>query len=767
MLQTKSKKRKLILLLCTGFYIAGLVAFFYFHRSYQEKVILQLTDERLKSAALSIAHILPADFQDRAEDKSSVSYKEEIKWRRILASHSAQLGISELYTVIEKDDRFYFSASTVSEKEASQSKRWYFMAYDTIPVRFKIAYYNSKEPVFATFSDQWGQFRSCAIPMISPGGRKYLACADSHKEELETRIAQAHNSSFYISLFFSLLGMPVFLMGYYYLIKLDRLNEELVDHRDQLEILAAKRTLELERARDELIHNREQLLLALQTGKISVFKWNLRAEVIEFTQTMLQNLEKFRNTRFSTRFFRRSIHPEDRDMVMRKLAKYISGLTDQFNVDFRIKIEGDNWRWFHIIGKIIERSATGIGQFMVGIVEDITELRNRETSMQQSQKLEAVGQLAGGIAHDFNNMLQAIMGYAEMVQLSLPEDDENYTCIEMLIEAAGKSQTLVRQLLTFSRMSQEVKETLDVNRALEDYSQLVKRLLGPQIELVTELAENVPYVRADSGQFEQVIINLCVNARDAMGGKGKITIKTEEARLSESFCFENPWARSGHYVKISVIDNGPGIAAEDIKKIFEPFYTTKEVGKGTGLGLAIVYGVVQKHDGLLHLESKPGNGASFQIYLPASDIMSELKARTSVEVDSTLEGSETILLAEDSELVRNFAGRMLRKAGYNVIFAIDGQQAVEKFMENKDKIDILVFDIIMPKMTGKAAYEVIKNENDEVPVVFCSGYHEEILDTSFYSDFNGCFIPKPYKTVDLLRSIRRLLDEQKLRGKNA
>ncbi|GAB4282851.1 MAG: hypothetical protein Kow0029_28630 [Candidatus Rifleibacteriota bacterium] len=759
----KTRRRIANLFICAGLYILGLAGFFYYHKNYQERIIIQLIDERLKAAALSISHILPDDYQDRAVNASGLTYSEELHWRDVLASHSSALGISLLYSVIEDKGRFFFSASNTSAEEARRQKRWYLLPYDTIPSDFVRAY-NMNRPVFATFADQNGKFRSCAIPMLSPGGRRYLACADSKRNELETRIAEAHNSSFLITVCFCILGMPMFIMVYHYLLKLHKINDELIEHRNQLEVMVARRTLELERARDDLIKNREQLMLALQTGKISVFKWNLRAEVIEFTQTMLQDLEKYKNTRFSTRFFRRSIHPEDRDEVMRKLAKYISGLSDQLNVDFRIKIDGGNWRWFHLIGKMVERSSTGIGQFMVGIVEDITELRSRENALQQSQKLEAVGQLAGGIAHDFNNMLQAIIGYAEIVKMSLPEDDENHDCMEMLIEAAGKSQSLVRQLLTFSRMSQEIQETLDVNRAIEEYVEMLKRLLGPQIELVTDLAEGLPYVKANSGQLEQVIINLCVNARDAMNGKGRIIIRSEEVKLNESFSFENPWARAGHFVKFSVIDNGPGIPKEYLKRVFEPFFTTKEVGRGTGLGLAIVYGIVQKHDGLVNIESTPGKGAEFQVYLPVSDVMKELKARTSVEVDERLEGEETILLAEDSELVRNFAGRMLRKAGYKVIFAVDGQEAVDKFKANQGQIDILVFDIIMPRMTGKVAYEKIKAIAPDIPVVFCSGYHEEILDTSFYADFNGCFLPKPYKTADLLKSIRKILDEQDVRS---
>lgn len=560
---------------------------------------------------------------------------------------------------------------------------------------------------------------------------------------------------------FALLMMvPIFLAAVYFCVKLQHLYEQGANNLSEAESLVSKKSVELENARNDLVKFREQLLLALQTGKISIFKWNLQTGRIEFTQTEFANPEHFDQRQLTIKLFKRALHPEDREDVMSKLAKFVNGSADQFDVDCRIKFESKSYRWFHLIGRIVERSKTGVGLLLVGILEDITELKARESALQQSQKLEAVGQLAGGIAHDFNNMLQAITGYAELVKLSLSNEDENQWIIDQLIEAAVRSQKLVRQLLTFSRMSQETRENLDINKTLTELATMLKRLLGGRIELKTELAEGLPYVVANAGQLEQIIMNLCLNARDAISGDGRIFIKTDEVKLDESFCVNNPWARAGHYARITVADTGKGISAENLAKVFEPFFTTKGVGKGTGLGLAIVYGLIQKHDGFVHLTSKAGRGTCFEIYFPVSQVMDELKTRTTEVITQNLEGTETILLAEDSELVRNFAGRTLRRAGYNVIFACDGQDAVEKFSENLDLIDILVFDIVMPRMTGKGAYEEIQKIRHNVPVVFCSGYHEEILDTGFYTNFNGTFLPKPYKTNDLLQRIRSLLDKR-------
>lgn len=756
----KFRRRIQIMLACSAFYLAGLGVFAYYFLAYFKGQKIEKVHEQMQMAAEIIPTVLGENYHDRAVNSESISSHEVSLLNRRLGMVADTLQIDYLYSVVARDGNYYLTSASVSKDSPKIAERRYFYHYQDIPQQLKQGL-QQRKPVITISKDQTGEFHTVALPMQSSDGVWYLACADISERVIAEKIDGVNRNAVYQLIAFSLLILPLTLLVIYYYLRLARMNHELVKNRNELELTVTRRTIELEKTRDDLLKNREQLLLALQTGKISIFKWNLRSHEIEFTQNIFSGIDKLNGRRLSIRLFKRLLHRDDRDEIMGKLARYVSGSADEFNVDCRIKVDRENYLWFHLIGRIVERSATGIGLFMVGIIEDITDLKARESAMQQSQKLEAVGQLAGGIAHDFNNMLQAIIGYAEMIKLSLTEEDENFSIIELLIQAALKSQSLVRQLLTFSRMSQETRESLDLNKSLAELVKMLKRLMGDRIELMTEFAEKLPYVVANSGQLEQVIMNLCVNARDAIAGDGRIVIKTEDMKIDESFCSENPWARSGHFVKISVGDNGPGIPAENRKKIFEPFFTTKGVGKGTGLGLAIVYGVIQKHEGFLNLVSEVGQGAEFQIFLPVSEVMDELKTRNAVRITENLEGSETILLAEDAELVRNFAGRMLRKAGYKVIFACDGQEAVEQFKLNADSIDIMVFDIVMPHMTGKVAYEHIKNIRSDVPVVFCSGYHEEILDTGFYSNFNGTFLPKPYKTNDLLKKIRSLLDGRK------
>lgn len=754
-----SSKRVSIFIACACMFLAGLGGFLYYYAAVAKEDLINSYDRKLEAAATVLPLLLGEKYHDFAVDETSLSESEEIKINKKLGFAAKLMEVSFLYSLIEQSGNYYLTSASVAEDYKPGGERRFFYLYQDMPQPLINSLKNGTK-AFTTSKDQTGGFRTVAVPFKSPSGRSYLACADISLAEISKNIEGINQKIIGFGIILSILVLIIFYSIFHYLARLASLNDKQEEDLKNIELTMSSRTIELEKVRDDLLKNREQLFLALQTGKISIFKWDLKKEEIDFTQNFIPGLEMLKNRHLSIRFFRRMLHQDDRDEVMTRLARYVSGSSDEFNVDCRLKMSRENFLWFHIIGKIIERSSTGIGLFMIGIVEDITEIKQREASLQQSQKLEAVGQLAGGIAHDFNNMLQAIIGYAEMIKLSLSEEDENNSVVELLIQAAMKSQALVRQLLTFSRMSHETRENLDLNKTLFELVKMLKRLIGDRIELVTNFSEKLPYVVGNAGQLEQVIMNLCVNSRDAIAGDGRITISTRELFIEESFCFENPWARVGRFIMISISDNGPGIPEENKKKIFEPFFTTKGVGKGTGLGLAIVYGVIHKHEGFLNLVSEMGKGTEFQIFLPVSEITEELKSRTNVEVSRSLEGTETVLLAEDAELVRNFAGRMLRKAGYKVIFACDGQEAVELYEKHASEIDILVFDIIMPRMTGKAAFEQIRKINRDVPVVFCSGYHEEILDTGFFSDFNGTFLPKPYKTNDLLNRIRSLLDKK-------
>ena len=401
----------------------------------------------------------------------------------------------------------------------------------------------------------------------------------------------------------------------------------------------------------------------------------------------------------------------------------------------------------------------GEGQLVnfVAVKRDITAETELEAQLRQAQKMEAVGQLAGGVAHDFNNLLQAIQGFNELALSRIGQDDPLAEDLHQIERASQRASTLVRQLLTFSRRQIMAPEKLDLNEVIGDLMKMLRRVIGEHIHLDVHPGYDLEPVYADPGQIEQVLVNLAVNARDAMPEGGTIHIETSLADLSARFCRLNPWARPGRYVCMKVADTGGGIPEDVVEHIFEPFFTTKEVGKGTGLGLATVYGIVRQHEGLIDLQTSSGKGASFYVYLP---LMSEPsgdspQART---LDKSRGGHETILLAEDDELVRGLGQSVLSSAGYEVRLARDGQEAWDLFRQDPAAIDLALLDAVMPKRSGKALSDAIRGVRPDLPILFCSGYSFSTLGPELRPEDGLEVISKPYVPQELLRRVRHLLD---------
>ena len=397
---------------------------------------------------------------------------------------------------------------------------------------------------------------------------------------------------------------------------------------------------------------------------------------------------------------------------------------------------------------------------IVGLVwsaRDITDELRLEGQLRQAQKLEAIGHLAGGVAHDFNNLLQGILGYGDMAMQELPSDSPAYESIEEVMKAADRATTLIRQLLTFSRREKLEARHVDLNRIISDLMKMIQRVIGEHIELRIAPGHKLGVVFADPGQLEQILMNLCVNARDAMPQGGQIQIETSVARLDRRFCQRHPWARPGEYVLLSVTDNGEGMSPEVRERIFEPFFTTKEAGKGTGLGLATVYGIVTQSGGLIQVESESGKGTCFRIYMPRTGEETSVAAELE-RLESTAQGTETILLAEDEELVRSLAVNVLERAGYRVLTASDGEEAIRIYEEHGDEVDLLLLDVVMPRKGGRTVYETIRAQNPNVPTLFCSGHSYDILEKGSLPDGEVRLLQKPYNSRVLLQMIRELLD---------
>jgi len=402
------------------------------------------------------------------------------------------------------------------------------------------------------------------------------------------------------------------------------------------------------------------------------------------------------------------------------------------------------------------RDAAGEIINYVAVKRDITEDIKQEEQLLQSHKMEAVGELAGGIAHDFNNLLQVISGFTEMALSQIPDTHPAHGSIREVETAGNRAKILTSQLLAFSHQQIINPVNLDLNDIITGLLKMLHRVIGEHIKCVFTPETETSPVNGDRGQLEQVMLNLCINSRDAMPDGGEITIRTQRTLLDDDFVKANPWASPGSFVLLSVTDTGTGIDEKTMDRMFDPFFTTKEIGRGTGLGLSTAYGIVMQHDGHIRVESREGIGTTFRIYLP----LAEFTETSSVEsVDEPVRGGiETILLAEDDMAVRNLTVHMLENAGYTVLRAENGVEALKLFKINPEEISLALLDVVMPELGGRQVYDRMKIIQPDIRVLFTSGYSYDAFHTGFILDEGLQLIQKPYTPADLLRQIRRVLD---------
>jgi PAS domain S-box-containing protein len=392
-----------------------------------------------------------------------------------------------------------------------------------------------------------------------------------------------------------------------------------------------------------------------------------------------------------------------------------------------------------------------------GINIDITERQQLEVQLRHAQKMEAVGTLAGGIAHDFNNILNVIMGYGVMVKDRLDPGSPAMEDMNEVLTAADRAADLTTRLLVFSRKNLVEVKSININTLIFDLKKLLARIIRENIEFNLDLTDRPLIILADAGEMEQVLINLAANARDAMQKGGRLTISTGVEKIDEKFVQTFGYGKPGKYALITVADTGPGIDAEIQKKIFEPFFTTKGVGEGTGLGLAISYGIIKQHNGYIKVHSEPGQGTAFKLFLPLSEETAAEDKKTDPAV-SVMGGNETVLIAEDEEALRKLIKTVLESFGYSVITAKDGDDAITKFMDNRERIRLVMLDMIMPKKSGKEVSEVIINVDPHMKVLFASGYAMDSITNKEFSESGFDFIHKPFRPKDLLIKLREILD---------
>ena len=387
---------------------------------------------------------------------------------------------------------------------------------------------------------------------------------------------------------------------------------------------------------------------------------------------------------------------------------------------------------------------------------DLTDFKRLEAQLYQSQKIEAIGQLAGGVAHDFNNILTAIIGYASLLKMGMTGDDPMRAYADSVLTSAERAAHLTQGLLAFSRKQVIAPKPMKLNAVIKNVERLLVRLIGEHIELKTAYATEDISVFADSGQIEQVLMNLATNARDSMRDGGTFSIKTEQTIRDDAPSGNAGLEKQGKYALITVSDSGGGMDEKTMEHIFEPFFTTKEVGKGTGLGLSIVYGIIKQHNGHIEVHSKQGKGTTFKIYLPL--IKFEVTETKVKKVRQPTGGSEKILLAEDDAQSRALIKEVLERFGYTIVEAADGDDALERFMEQKEGISLVILDVIMPKKDGRTVYNKIKEIDPAMKALFISGYTADIIHRKGIYEDNINFLSKPVLPYDLAIKIREILD---------
>jgi len=415
-------------------------------------------------------------------------------------------------------------------------------------------------------------------------------------------------------------------------------------------------------------------------------------------------------------------------------------------------------------GKLIDVSLSisryddheGMPAGMLYVYRDITERKQLEAQLVQAQKMEAVGALAGGIAHDFNNNLQGIFACTEILLMGKEKDHPDYEKLKTIERSAERASNLTRRLLVFGRKMENKFEPVDLNYEVSQVSIILGRTIPKMININIDLDQKIRMINADPGQLEQIMMNLGVNARDAMPDGGTLSFKTEEIRLDEKYCAVNPCYKTGDYVLLSVSDNGCGMKEDVLEHIFEPFFTTKKKGKGTGLGLSMVYGIVREHGGNVTCTSAPGKGTTFKIFFPITERINNEKPENKPE-RSIRTGSETILLVDDEETNRELGKEILEEFGYKTITAIDGESALECYINNKDAIDLIILDLIMPGMGGAICLKKILKFDPNAKIIIASGFTSEKSKSDILKYAAKEFITKPYNMKMMLDAIQKAL----------
>jgi PAS domain S-box-containing protein len=506
-------------------------------------------------------------------------------------------------------------------------------------------------------------------------------------------------------------------------------------------------------ADEALRESEDRLAVAMSATQSGIFDFDIQNVKVTWSDAAKYHFGLSSDANVSYQTLLRAAHPEDRARVEELFETAMRPeFGGRYAAQYRaIGVEDGVERWLSVSGRVVFGSDGWPVRF-IGVTQDITALKRLEDQMRQAQKLEGIGQLAGGVAHDFNNLITVIAGYAQMALDELPSDHPIRDCIEEIQQAGLRATGLTRQLLTFSRRQASESRPVVMNELVCDFERMLNRLVGEDIELILSLDPEAGLFRADPGQIEQVIMNLVINARDAMPNGGRIFLETATFFADEEYVQLRTGLTVGPHVTLSVSDTGSGMSDEVKAHIFEPFFTTKEAGKGTGLGLSTVYGIVTQSGGTISVYSEPGHGSTFKMLFPA--IQPEPQTITQPSIPAPKLGYETILLTEDEAGVRRYVKRILERAGYQLLEAGNGCEALDVARQHRGPIHLLITDIVMPEMGGVDLVSQFSSIRPEVPVLCMSGYSDRLWRRGEMSGY----IQKPFTPKALLVEVRSMLD---------
>ncbi len=524
-------------------------------------------------------------------------------------------------------------------------------------------------------------------------------------------------------------------------------------------LVALDKALEKQRLARALRESEERYRLLIDSIGDAVFLLDLEGRVV-FANRRAVDLSGYPEADLLGRPLLALLAPEGARAVEAPLAAANVGTGVLPVHDVRLLRQDGRSLWVDVTVSGVVKGGRLVGR--LGVMHDITEKKRLEDQLRHSQKLEAVGRLAGGVAHDFNNLLAVIMGYSDLIRVNARKSDRLARDIEEIRRASERGASLTQQLLAFSRGQLLQPQVVEVNALVGAMADMLRRVIGEDIELELRLDPAAGCVTGDAGQLEQVVLNLVLNARDAMARGGRLTLETARADLDARYVEHHPGASAGPHVRLTVRDTGCGMPPEVMAHLFEPFFTTKEPGRGTGLGLSTVYGIVKQHGGHVEVDSQPGQGSTFRVHLPRVDAEPEPQ-RPAVTGKARPRGTETVLVVEDEDALRDLIGRILGHSGYTILPAGDGEEALALAVKHPEPIQLLVTDLVMPRMGGFELAARVRGAHPETRVLYLSGYSTETLEERADVGADAVLLQKPFTPDALLRTVREVLDRPDVR----